>query len=49
MKVFRGRLQQDILTDLDERNEESMIPNVKLGEQNNDSATVQRLLGQDQN
>lgn len=29
---FQRKTQQDILTDLDERNEESMIPNVKLGE-----------------
>ena len=37
---FQRKTQQDILTDLDERNEESMIPDVKLGEQNNDGATV---------
>lgn len=29
---FQRKTQQDILTDLDERNEESMIPDVKLGE-----------------
>ena len=29
---FQRKTEQDILTDLDERNEESVIPNVKLGE-----------------
>ena len=29
---FQRKTQQDILTDLDERNEESMIPDVKLGD-----------------
>ena len=29
---FQRKTEQDILTDLDERNEESVIPNVELGE-----------------